>query len=123
MDNTILEEKIAISGIISDLNQLMNRTVLHMYRVTLTDEEHDTQYRCIIISDTPSAEIPDHNEDHEFIGNAVLVWGHPVASNTEIPNIEYIAKMTCMSLATVLTLSGVEVFLQNRLFAPERGID
>ena len=121
MDDSIVEEKFEIETVISDLNTLMNKTALYIYRVSLTDEEADTKYRCIVISDTPSDIIPDHNSEHQFEGNSVLVWGDPVGSNTEIPNIEFIAKMTCVSLATLLTLNGVEVFLQNELFAPERG--
>tara|TARA_B100001778_G_scaffold334984_1_gene350335 strand:- start:15883 stop:16263 length:381 start_codon:yes stop_codon:yes gene_type:complete len=122
-NNPTMTEQIEISEIIQTLNDIVEKGTVYIYRTTLSDEASNGEmYRGIVLCKKKTDSIPGAYEGGEFPGDSILVWGNPMGSNVDFPNIEFIAKMTCMTIATLLTLQGIEVYVQNKLFVPEKGV-
>lgn len=122
-------ESSEIFEILSMLGDALDSQTIYLYRTTLSHVNEQSPhsdnilYRGIVLCSEKSEVPPLWLDEGSFNGRSILIWGSPITTNIYFRNIEFTAKMTCMTIATLLTLHGIEVHVQNVLFSPEKGIE
>lgn len=113
-----------IAEVLKAFSHIANLSKIWLYRCTLFGKDM-FPYRAIVACDSEVilAEEERNPEPKEFPEGSLTIWGNEKGSSIEIPNIEYIAKMTCSVLGCFLTMQGVDVYINNSAFRPEDGVE
>lgn len=127
------EENLEISDIFQNINNIVESSTSYLYINDFLDHMSGSVFLGIVLS-KEKAELPSENNNEpesqdgeddsaiRFSKDSVLIWGSIEESDEDFPHIHNIAKMTCVTIATILVTQGVEVYIQNEIFDPEKGI-
>lgn len=102
------------------MRELFDHSVVHIYGYVETNG--DEKFFRVSIANQPVV-LPRGKDPLPADAVSINIWGDVVSSSVTLNNSKYNCLFVVQAVATMLTIIGYEVYVNDKVFDPEEGVE